>query len=116
MITPKKWQLLLNWMAELGIKANELQEKFIKGSGKGGQKVNKTASCVYLLHLPSGIEIKCQDSRSREDNRYHARKRLCQQLDIRINGKDSQLAKEQERIRKQKQRKLRRSKNNQKNT
>ena len=47
----------------------------------GGQKINKTSSCVYLKHLPTGIEIKCQQGRSREMNRYYARKELCQRLE-----------------------------------
>lgn len=63
-----------------GIKEDELEEKFTKGSGKGGQKVNKTSNCVYLMHLPSGIEVKCQSGRSQFDNRIQARKLLCLKL------------------------------------
>lgn len=68
-------------MRRLHITEDDLIEKFILGSGKGGQKINKTASCVYLKHIPSGLEIKCQESRSRENNRYQARLRLCQFLE-----------------------------------
>ncbi|MFW3145132.1 peptide chain release factor-like protein, partial [Legionella pneumophila] len=57
-------------MSNLHIYETDLSEKFIIGSGKGGQKLHKTASTVYLKHLPTGMEIKCQESRSREDNRY----------------------------------------------
>jgi protein subunit release factor B len=64
-------------MGELGIHEDDLIEKFILGSGPGGQKINKTSSCVYLKHIPTGIEIKCQKERSRELNRYRARKDLC---------------------------------------
>jgi len=67
-------------MKQLGIDEDDLIEKFILGSGKGGQKVNKTSSCVYLKHLPTGIEVKCQQGRSRELNRYVARYELCEKF------------------------------------
>ncbi|MBU4343603.1 MAG: peptide chain release factor-like protein, partial [Candidatus Omnitrophica bacterium] len=51
-------------MALLGIKEADLEEKFIRSSGKGGQKVNKSSTCVYLKHKPTGIEVKCQKERS----------------------------------------------------
>ena len=56
-------------------------EKFVKGSGSGGQKINKTSSCVFLKHLPTGVCIKCQMDRSREMNRYLAKRELCEQLE-----------------------------------
>lgn len=55
----------------------DLEERFVLGSGSGGQKINKTSSCVYLKHIPSGVEVTCQESRSREKNREMARSRLC---------------------------------------
>src|SRR5262245_2265140 len=58
------------------IQESDLQEKFIVGSGPGGQNLQKTASCVWLKHLPTGIEVKCQKSRSREENRRIAREIL----------------------------------------
>lgn len=97
-------------MTQLGILEAELLEKFILGSGSGGQKINKTHSCVYLKHLPSGIEIKNQSSRSREMNRYHARRDLCDTFDeIRL-GKASKRQQEMEKVRRQKRRRSRRSK------
>ena len=81
MITSNKQAQLMKRMQELGISEQDLVEKFILGSGHGGQKVQKTASCVYLKHLPTGFEVKCQDSRMREDNRYFARKRLCDKIE-----------------------------------
>lgn len=65
------------------VQEQDLVERFILGTGSGGQKINKTASCVQLQHRPSGIEIKCQDSRSRDDNRRLARIRLCQEIEDR---------------------------------
>lgn len=66
---------------KLGAPPSTLTEKFIQGSGAGGQKINKTSSCVYLKHEPTGIEIKCQDNRSRESNRQKARTKLIHKLE-----------------------------------
>jgi protein subunit release factor B len=67
-------------LTKLGAPPSTLIEKFIQGSGSGGQKINKTASCVYLKHLPTGIEVKCQSDRSRESNRHSARQELLNKL------------------------------------
>ena len=97
-------------MKELGIKEDELIEKFIRGSGSGGQKINKTSSCVFLQHPPSGIEVKCQKDRSRALNRYFARKLLCERLDEKLKGKESRKQQEVERIRRQKRKRSKRAK------
>jgi len=97
-------------MEKLGIKEDDLVEKFILGSGKGGQKINKTYSCVYLKHEPSGIEIKCQKERSRELNRYYARKMLCEKLEEIIFQEKSAKQKEIEKIRRQKRKRSKRAK------
>lgn len=110
MLSPEKQAALDARLAALGIAEDDLLEKFILGSGSGGQKINKTSSCVYLKHLPTGIEIKCQANRSRELNRYQARKELCDKLDeIRL-GKASARQQEMEKLRRQKRRRSRRSK------
>ena len=67
-------------LSKLGAPPATLVEKFIQGSGAGGQKINKTSSCVYLKHLPTGIEVKCQGERSREINRQLARQELCRKI------------------------------------
>ena len=72
---------LKEWMQRLGISEADIVEKFILGSGSGGQKVNKTSSCVYLQHIPTGIEVKCQESRSREVNRKIGRHILCARIE-----------------------------------
>eukprot|EP00984_Skeletonema_dohrnii_P032961 scaffold28185_cov121-Skeletonema_dohrnii-CCMP3373.AAC.2 len=64
----------------------ELEEKFVKGSGAGGQKVNKTSNRVILVHTPTGLRVECQDTRSLQQNRKIARKRLRLKLDAFING------------------------------
>jgi protein subunit release factor B len=81
MVTPEKQAALDARMAKLRIAEDDLLEKFILGSGSGGQKINKTSSCVYLKHGPSGLEVKCQAHRSREMNRFQARHELCERLE-----------------------------------
>jgi len=63
-------------------KANEedLEESFVRGSGKGGQKVNRTASCVMLKHLPTGLQVRCEASRSQWRNRQLARENINQKI------------------------------------
>lgn len=110
MSSPEKQAALEERMAKLGISEADLVEKFILGSGAGGQKINKTHSCVYLKHEPTGIEVRNQASRSREMNRYLARRELCDTLDeIRL-GKASKRQQEMEKVRRQKRRRSRRSK------
>lgn len=96
-------------MKELGIQENDLIEKFILGSGSGGQKINKTSSCVYLKHIPSGIELKCQQDRSRDLNRYHARQELCERIEGRLFQEKSKKQQLIEKIRRQKKRRSRKA-------
>lgn len=95
-------------MDKLGIRESEIDEHFIKGSGPGGQKINKTASCVYIKHLPSGKEVKCQAGRSQALNRFLARRELCEIFEQELLGKKSAIQQAQEKIRRQKRRKSRR--------
>ncbi|MFC3908045.1 peptide chain release factor family protein [Legionella dresdenensis] len=110
MINKEKWDKLNDWMNRLGIHETDLIEKFIIGSGKGGQKLHKTASTVYLKHLPSGTEIKCQESRRQEDNRYFARARLCEKLHSFITDEKTKEQQKIEKMKRQKQRRSRRTK------
>lgn len=98
-------------MAALGIVDADLLEKFVRGSGAGGQKINKTSNCVFLKHLPTGVCIKCQLDRSREMNRFLARRELCEQLESIAEG--TAVAKTQaiEKLRRQKRPRSRNSKN-----
>lgn len=97
-------------MAALGIEETDLIEKFVLGSGAGGQKINKTHSCVYLKHEPSGIEIKCQATRSRELNRFHARRELCDTLESIRQGRESARRQQVEKNRRRNRRRSQRSK------
>lgn len=83
MISAEKKEQLQRRMRALGIDEDDLIEKFVRGTGSGGQKINKTSSTVYLKHEPSGIEIKCQAGRSQAVNRFQARTELCDQLEAR---------------------------------
>jgi len=67
----------------------DLEEKFVKGWGPGGQAVNKTTNAVFLKHSPTGVWVKCHDSRSLDANRKLARKLLANKLDVHLNGPDS---------------------------
>ncbi|MDD4526695.1 MAG: peptide chain release factor-like protein [Candidatus Margulisbacteria bacterium] len=97
-------------METLGIKEQDLVEKFILGSGSGGQKVNKTASTVYLKYLPTGEEVKCGEERSRAINRFLARRILCDVIEKKILGKESKKQQDIEKIRRQKNRRSRKAK------
>ena len=108
MTSSEKKAALNERMTKLGILEDELIEKFIRGTGSGGQKINKTSSCVFLQHPPSGLETKVQRDRSREMNRYLARKELCGQMDELILGKQSAKQQEREKIRRKKRRQSRR--------
>ncbi len=109
-ISKQKQDDLKERMDQLNLREEDLIEKFVLGSGPGGQKVNKTASTVYLKHVPSGIEIKCGQDRSQEINRFLARRQLCERLEKEIFGIKTPKEKEIEKIRKQKKRKIRKNK------
>ncbi|VGO21797.1 peptide chain release factor family protein [Pontiella sulfatireligans] len=110
MITSEKMEKLQKRMVELGILEQEIEEHFIRGSGSGGQKVNKTSSCVQLVHPSSGIEVRCQHTRSQADNRYWARRELCEKIEEKVLGEKSAKQQAAEKIRRQKRRRSRRAK------
>ncbi len=109
-IRKDKEETLKAKMASLGINEADLEEKFIRAGGKGGQKVNKTSSCVYLKHKPTGIEVKYQGERSQVLNRFLARRTLVNKIESLILGKKSEERKKIEKIRRQKRRRSRRAK------
>jgi protein subunit release factor B len=109
-ISTGKQAALAEAMRKLGIREADLVEQFTLGSGPGGQKINKTSSCVQLRHLPTGIAVKCQRARQRELNRFLARRELCDRLEEKILGEASRKRMEVEKIRRQKRRRSRRQK------
>jgi len=109
-VSQTKKDALTTRLLALGIREPDLDEKFILGSGKGGQKVNKTSSCVYLRHRPTGLEVKCGRTRFREQNRFLARRELCDRLETCQRGDQSARRQAIEKIRRQKRRRSRRQK------
>ena len=79
-VSEDKQRQLLKRMEELGISETEISESFIRSSGCGGQHVNKTSTAVHLLHLPTGIEVKCMRERSQSLNRFLARRELLDKI------------------------------------
>jgi protein subunit release factor B len=88
-VSEKKEKELLEKMRKLGLKEEDLIEKFVLSSGKGGQKRNKTSTCVYLKHIPTGIEVKCEKTRSQSLNRFFARRILVEKIEENLLGKES---------------------------
>ena len=106
-VSHNKEKALLERMQRLGIKESDLRETFIRSSGPGGQKVNKASSCVFLIHTPTGLSVKCQETRSQALNRYLARRLLVDRIERRERG---YISAERERIEKVRRQKRRRSK------
>jgi len=109
-ISKEKLEALAVEMKKLEISDDDIIEKFILGSGSGGQKLNKTHSCVYLKHIPTGIEVKCQSERSRATNRYLARRDLVEKIKEQIFKIKTKKIQAIEKVKRQKKRRSRRQK------
>ncbi len=109
-VSHKKEQALLNRMKSLEINEKDIKESFIRSGGRGGQKVNKTSTCVYLKHFPTGIEIKCQKGRTQALNRYYAKLALCNKIEFLIKKEKSLEQQRIEKIRRQKRKRSKRAK------
>ena len=109
-VTPAKEKALLQAMEKYQVRESDLEENFIRGSGAGGQKINKTSSCVQLRHILTGLEVRCQSSRSQALNRFLARRLLVEKIAAQIEGKKSALQQKNEKIRRQKRRRSKRAK------
>jgi peptide chain release factor len=88
-------------LKKLGIREDDLEEDFIRGSGPGGQKVNKTSSTVVLRHVPTGLEVRCQKERSQVMNRHWARVELCERLEKALSDARLAAQNEKEKVRRQ---------------
>lgn len=110
MISPETIDRIKALMAEASVFEDDLEESFILGGGPGGQKTNKTSNVVRLSHEPSGISVKCGENRSREVNRWLARRMLAETILERENIRKSVARQKAEKIRRQKRRRSRRQK------
>lgn len=112
-VTPQKATELQTRMAACHIREADLEEHFVTAGGPGGQKVNRSATCVHLKHVPTALEVKMQKARSQALNRFYARRRLCELIEAQTLGAKSPAEREREKIRKQKSRRKRRSRSEQ---
>jgi len=106
-VNEDKNQWLKEKMQTLRIHEKDLEERFVRSSGKGGQKVNKTSSCVFLKHLPTGIDVKCMRERSQSVNRYLARRELIERIE-KLSGYQTAKDIRGEKTRKQKLKRIKR--------
>ena len=109
-ISPEKIESIRRLMAEASVFEEDLEESFILGGGPGGQKTNKTSSVVRLFHPPSGLAVRAGASRSREENRWLARRQLAETVLERERGRKSAARQAREKVRRQKRRRSRRQK------
>jgi protein subunit release factor B len=107
-VSEEKNRWLKERMESLGVREEDLEESFIRSSGRGGQHVNKSSTCVRIRHIPTGIEVKCMTERSQSINRFLARRELLEKIALHM-GMPTPKSMERERVRRQKARRKRRS-------
>ena len=109
-VTSAKEFELTTRMEKLGVQESDFEESFIRSSGKGGQHVNKTSTCVVLVHKPTGLKVRCQSERSQSLNRFLARRLLLDKIEQHTLGIQSKIEQEREKIRRQKRKRSKRAK------
>jgi len=109
-VTTSKEQELFRRMQQLGVSESDMEERFVRSSGPGGQNVNKVATCVFLVHRPTGISVKCQESRSQGLNRFYARRSLLDKIERLQKGFVQEKRQQREKTRRQKRKRSKRAK------
>lgn len=109
-VSTEKEKALSERMTSLGVAESDLRETFVRSSGPGGQKVNKTSSCVQLVHIPTGLAVKCQRERSQAVNRFLARRLLLDRIEKLQKGVVEAEKDRVEKIRRQKRKRSKRAK------
>jgi protein subunit release factor B len=109
-VSTEKEDQLAQRMTALGVRESDIEESFVRSGGHGGQNVNKTSTCVMLLHRPSGVQVKCQETRQQGLNRFIARRLLLDKIEEKQNGFIAAKRSEIEKIRRQKRKRSRRAK------
>lgn len=109
-VSTEKADELAGRMSALGVTEAEIEESFVRSGGHGGQNVNKTSTCVMLVHKPTGLQVKCQSTRQQGMNRFLARRLLLDKIEARQKGFVAAHRAEREKIRRQKRKRSRRAK------
>jgi len=108
-VSSEKEDQLAQRMAALGVREGDIEETFVRSGGHGGQNVNKTSTCVMLVHRPSGVQVKCQETRQQGMNRFIARRLLLDKIEEKQKGYVAAKRAEIEKIRRQKRKRSRRA-------
>jgi len=109
-VSQQKEKLLIDRMKKLGVSEKDIEETFVRSSGPGGQKVNKSSSCVFVRHIPTGLAVKYQRERSQALNRFLARRLLLDKIERMQKGMVSRERERIEKIRRQKRKRSKRAK------
>jgi protein subunit release factor B len=110
-VSLEKESQLSRRMAALGVQESDIEESFVRSGGHGGQNVNKTSTCVMLVHRPTGLQVKCQETRHQGLNRFIARGQLLDKLEQKRNAAKAARLAEQEKLRRQNRKRSRGAKN-----